>query len=641
MKDTPKPPPPGDTPEAKAQAQSGSVREPGLPPPAVASGEPQCRPLGFTIGSRVAAATLTRPYSRQRGDPLYRRLRVYALDPNMSRLDGAVATIAVPYEPLPPGPSGALFEVVDFDASRGRHYAQVDLENPFLLMQDGREASAADPLFHQQMAYAVASRVYFSFKLALGRDLAWGFARPGRRRLRIRPHAFRGRNAYYNRLDAELAFGYYAADEEPGPRNIPKATIFTCLSHDIIAHETTHALLDGLRASFMIATGPDVLALHEAIADLVAIFLHFQYPAVVRSALQRARGDLQQPTMLSDLAQQFGQTTGAGRALRFALEELRAEGRLSTYDRRKSSHALGGVLVAAVYEAFVTVYKRKTAQVLRLATGGSGLVPQGALDSDLLDALAERASKLARQFLTICIRAIDYCPSVDVEFGEYLRAMVTADADLVPDDPWAYREALIDAFRRRNVVPASVPSLSEEALRWEPASELPAIRALHFSELKFAGDPATAAGEAELSRQACELGKAIVATPDSLAAFGLAAVGDQGAQEPVVESIRSLRRVGPDNQVVFDLVAEITQGRMAPLYDGGPMFPFLGGATVIIGPEGNVRHTIYKRVLKEERLEAQRQFLQSEEGSRYWVEQDRTLTPRPAPFALLHDRNLD
>ena len=247
----------------------------------------------------------------------------------------------------------------------------------------------------------------------------------------------------------------------------------------------------------------------------------------------------------------------------------------------------------------------------------------------------------AKQFLTICIRAIDYCPSVDIEFGEYLRAMITADADLVPDDPWAYREALVDAFRRRGIVPTGVPNLSEEALRWEPAHELPVIRKLHFGVLKFAGDPATAADEGELNRQACELGKAMVATPTSLAAFGLAAVGDHGAEEPVVESIRSLRRIGPDNQVVFDLAAEITQRRMVSVHDGGPMFPFLGGATVIIGPEGNVRHAIYKRVLKEERLEAQRRFLLSDAGSRYWVEQGRELTPIAAPFALLHgsDRN--
>ena len=41
----------------------------------------------------------------------------------------------------------------------------------------------------------------------------------------------------------------------------------------------------------------------------------------------------------------------------------------------------------------------------------------------------------------------DYCPPVDVRLGDYLRALVTADYDLVPDDPWGYREALVRGFR--------------------------------------------------------------------------------------------------------------------------------------------------------------------------------------------------
>ena len=48
---------------------------------------------------------------------------------------------------------------------------------------------------------------------------------------------------------------------------------------------------------------------------------------------------------------------------------------------------------------------------------------------------------VARRFLNIVIRAIDYCPPLHCTFGEYLRAIVTADADLVPDDPVGYREA--------------------------------------------------------------------------------------------------------------------------------------------------------------------------------------------------------
>ena len=82
--------------------------------------------------------------------------------------------------------------------------------------------------------------------------------------------------------------------------------------------------------------------------------------------------------------------------------------------------------------------------------------------------MAEEASVLARQFLAICIRAIDYCPPVDIEFGEFLRAVITADRDLVPDDPWDYREAWIEAFRRRRIQPQSMATLSEDALLWSP-----------------------------------------------------------------------------------------------------------------------------------------------------------------------------
>jgi hypothetical protein len=641
MSDAPAPAAPISPAESKAEAQTpgreaaaggvppGGVPSVGASPAADTSGDDL-----FVISRRVSFPADARPHARRRDEPLYRRLRVYTLDPSTSRLDGAIAALNVPYEPLGPGPSGALFEVVDYDDTRQRHYSAVDLEQPFVLMQDGRRPSPADPHFHQQMVYAVASRVYFTFKLALGRDLSWAFESP---RLRLRPHAFVGQNAYYSRSERELAFGYFRNDPNVGGRNLPGGTTFTCLSHDVVAHETTHALLDGLRASFTIATGPDVLAFHEALADLIAVFLHFQYPEVVKAAIKGCRGNLRQPSMLSDLAQQFGQTTGAGRALRYAIEELAPGAPAAGYDRTKHSHELGGVLVAAVYDAFVTVFERKVARALRLATNGSGLIREGELDLHLLDELAETARKLATNFLNICIRALDYCPSVDVQFGEYLRAVITADADLVPDDPWAYREALIDAFRRRRIFPSDVPNLSEESLRWESTATGLSIPALHFRRLRFAGDPATAASRHELRRQARAVGRMLVKDDAARAAFGLAPSDASGVDKPRVESIRSLRRVGPDSQVVFDLVAEITQSRMVPLSAGGPLIPFLGGATIIIGPEGNVRHAIYKRVMNERRLEEQREFVGGV-GNQFWDELNGTLSPKSTPFRLLHDR---
>src|SRR5688500_1201768 len=168
--------------------------------------------------------------------------------------------------------------------------------------------------------------------------------------------------------------------------------------------------------------------------------------------------------------------------------------------------------------------------------------------------LAHPASHLASQFLSICIRAVDYCPPVDLRFGEYLRALITADRDLVPDDPWHYREALITAFRRRRIYPPGVDYLSEDALLWRGLPRrLAAERALSFAELRFEGEPGRAVALTEVLRQACALGR-LVTRREHLDLFGLATPGDHPLGEvdlPCVESIRTSRRVGPDGQVVF------------------------------------------------------------------------------------------
>jgi hypothetical protein len=422
--------------------------------------------------------------------------------------------------------------------------------------------------------------------------------------------------------------------------------VFTSLSHDIVAHEVTHALLDGLRADFDVPSGQDVRAFHEGFADLVAIFQRFSYTSVVAAAIDKARGRLEDAELLTALARQFGQTTGAGRALRSAMESTSEARAPATYHEDLEPHQLGLVLVLAIFDAFRTVFRRKTARYFRLASNGTGELATGALSPDLQAILAEKASQLASQFLNICIRAIDYCPPVDIELGEFLRAIVTADHDLVPDDPWAYREALIDAFHRRGIHPRGVDFLSEDALRWRaPARPVSAIRELSFAELKFEGDPARPAGVAELQRQAQALGRT-VSRPEYREVFGLATPGDLrlGGDEvgrPCVQSIRSSRRVGPDGQIVFDLVAEVTQRRRVAPGSGAPAFDFIGGSTVIIGPTGVIRYVISKTVLNAERLDRQRRYITSAAGHGLWELRGDRLVPSPQPFKLLHEARRD
>lgn len=598
----------------------------------------------YTIGSGVTRAVEGRPYERTPGDPLHRPLRIFALDPALSQLEGWIATVKVPYEPLDPGFTGHLFEMDAHDGGNGADYKLLDLDDRTVLLDEGRRPSPSDPLFHQQMVYAVSSLVYAAFRGALGRDLAWGFEQgPGERRtrLRLRPYAMKEDNAYYDPETGELAFGYFRAPGTVDGRDLPRGLVFTSLSHDIIAHELTHALLDGLRACFMVATGPDVLAFHEGFADLVAIFQHFSYEEVVHAALGRARGKVEDAASLTGLARQFGQTVTRSGALRTAIDDRPEEPR--RYDRSLEEHDLGSVLVSAVFDAFLTMFRRKTARYLRLATGGTGVLPAGELAPELQTILAEKASDLAKQFLAICIRAIDYCPPVDIEFGEFLRAVITADRDLVPDDPWAYREAWVDAFRGRAIYPRDVDFLSEDALLWRPPTRSVAPEPhLSFADLRFNGDPGRPASARELRRQAGVLGR-LVSRPEYIECFGLAPsghpqLGKDAVGPPCVHSIRSSRRIGPDGQVVFDLIAEVTQTRRVPASGATPGFDFIGGSTVVIGPEGAVRYVVSKSVLNEDRLRRQRDFMASDRGRVLWVTRDGTAEPATRPFRALHGR---
>jgi hypothetical protein len=575
----------------------------------------------YTIGKRVSRKP-PKPQPHQRADPLYRPLRIFTMDPAVSRLDGATALVNVPFEPLAPGPVGQLFKVENYDGCRQVHYRKAELDDAFPSLKGGYDPSASEPRFHQQMVYAVCSNVYATFRRALGRHVAWGFDRnEDAERLLLRPHAFRGVNAYYDKAAGALCFGYDLAPDAPlANRTLPGGYVFTCLSHDVIAHELTHAILDGLRSNFSVPSGPDVVAFHEAFADLVAIFQRLSYGELVAAAIRKSRGQLEQASLLTDLAQQLGHVIGKKSALRSAIGEEPPK----TYNPDDEPHELGAVLLAAVFEAFITIYRRKTARYIRLATHGTGIVPSGALSADLQEILAHSASRLASQFLSLIIRAIDYCPPVDIRFGEYLRALITADYDLVPDDKWAYREALIDAFLRRHIYPRHVSTLSEDALLWRPSvRSCRPITKLDFGHLRFEGDPACAASTTELERQARVLGE-YVSRPEHMADFGLVARDSRelrGAHAglPRVESIRSTRRIGPDGQIVFDLVAEVVQRCAMPGTNRAPSFEIYGGSTVILGPEGEIRYAILKSAVGADRLNRRPEFMASRQGSKYWT----------------------
>ena len=63
----------------------------------------------YRLGEGITTEARPKPYLRQPDDPVTRMLRVYTQDPGVSRFDGAIAELPVAWEPVEPGPSGALF----------------------------------------------------------------------------------------------------------------------------------------------------------------------------------------------------------------------------------------------------------------------------------------------------------------------------------------------------------------------------------------------------------------------------------------------------------------------------------------------------------------------------------------------------
>lgn len=404
--------------------------------------------------------------SRVLSAPARRLLRAYAFDPMSTRLNGRFLSVDVRFEPnLSPGPVGELLEVVDYEANHGIWYQPVDLNDPFVLAQQGLQPSESDPRTHQQIVYAVSMSVIERFERFSGRRFRWRNSD----RLTLVPHAFEGRNAFFDPNRDAVLFGYYRASAlEPGA-NLPSQLMFTCLSVDIIAHEVTHAIVHQIRPHYREATNADVYACHEAFADLVALFHHFLFPEVVESAIASSEGELVNATALFELAREFGESTGRGAALRTA---IRAERTPDAYLAATEPHERGACFVAAVFDAYLDTYKASISSLRRLASGGSGVLPPGALPPDLVKLASREAVSNADRLLGMVVRAFDFLPVVDVTFGDVVRAIVTSDRALFPDDSLRLRATLVEALRRRGIHPAGVSSLADDALVWQ-APEVP------------------------------------------------------------------------------------------------------------------------------------------------------------------------
>ncbi|MEO7182961.1 MAG: hypothetical protein ABI141_19195 [Gemmatimonadaceae bacterium] len=562
-----------------------------------------------------------------------RHLTIIAQDPSVVDRHGRIirAQAAVPAEDLADGPWGHRFQVIDFDASTNallrplaaRAYAQAgdgSFPDPFADVDDA--AMLASPEFHAQNVYAIAMRTLSRFEQALGRRVSWGVQS---HQIKLVPHAFADANAFYAPKDQAIVFGYC-------PTAIGDGTVFACLSHDVVAHETTHALVDGLRHSFLLPSSPDQAAFHEGFADIVAILSVFSLREVVegildspRAGMGRLNGRVGQRLIdrkqisaaalkrsaLLGLADQMGaELSGVrGSALRQSASLKPRKGILDE-DEFLEPHRRGEVLVAAVLNAFVDVWAKRIDSLRQYGSRMNVL------------RVAEEGCAAADYLLTMAIRALDYAPPVHLGFSDFLSAMLTADYEIRPDDGiYEFRRLLHYHFASFGIAPASIGLNAAPGL-WTPVDN----SALSFERSHFES----------MQRDPDEMFAFVWENRDVLHFF-------DGAYTKV-RSVRPCLRVAPDGFPLRETVAEVSQridlsagelgefGIRKPLdmADATPI-TLNGGSTLVFDEYGRLKYEIHNLVSDAVRQGARIQYL----WDSAFFEDSSDLR---RPFAALHRR---
>jgi hypothetical protein len=349
------------------------------------------------------------------------------------------------------GPAHPRVAVVDLDAetctlraparfrakARGKTVSEYDLAGLVLDPDAEPDACETDEFLKlNPFATVLKTLAYFESAEILGRQIRWAFPSE---QLLIVPRAGVMKNAFYDRSTGSLQF------YEHGGRG--GFTIYTALSHDIIVHETTHAIIDAVAPDLYHAADPQSLALHEALADLSAITQTLLNEMVVFSLDAISGSSVEPLEALSRLAEEFGsdvrQDQGGGFLRRLknrrsvrpdddSVDEFGIPNRPSPTD----PHALSQVLAGAVY----TVFER------RIDVGKEGRRSRSGFQT-LDEALCPAARRVSR----IVFRALDYLPPGEVGFVDYGRAFLAA-ADSTYRRPGLERETLCDEFVSRGIV---------------------------------------------------------------------------------------------------------------------------------------------------------------------------------------------
>ncbi len=358
---------------------------------------------------------------------------VYVQDPFVAEQHkgAAFSTIYVGNEPeLMDGPTSARIAVVDYDADTDemKKPARWDARNRrFVFPYKGKpepltRERCTEPQFHQVNAWAIIQSILDMYEATwvLGRSAPWAFEG---NRLTVMPHAGDRANACYDRRTKSIKLYYFDAK---GKR------VYTCLSHDIIAHETGHAILDGLRPGYDEDSSLQTAAFHEFVADLTAIMASLLNNELRWEVAQGSGGDLKQDTIVSSLAEEFG-VYAAGRPYLRSAQNIKT---IAEVKDSRSPYDWSEVLTGAMFDILTGMVAKRLQKELK-----PGKKPS----------TRQAMSWAVSRFRRVALQPLDYLPPVDVQFSDYARAVLRADEVVDPVDGDGCRDLMRGCFRKRGI----------------------------------------------------------------------------------------------------------------------------------------------------------------------------------------------
>jgi hypothetical protein len=326
------------------------------------------------------------------------------------------------FEPPPPGKKIATYKIKDINKLHSRDFQQVSVFGTVL-----------------------KTMMMFEEADVLGRRISWAFNSP---QLLVVPRAGEWENAFYERESRSLQFFFFRSGKTLDP-NLKYQMIYTCLSQDIVAHETAHAILDGIAPDLYNAITPQSLALHEAIADLTALNMAFRCRELVTRVLEVTNGNIEKSDVFNGLAGEFQEEKDPGGRKLFLRNLLNGK-TLNRNDKsvdengdpnlvmRDEPHDLSEVLSGALYSVMVRMYNEQRA-------------PKSETKLNQNESFERALWVAAQRFKRMILRALDYLPPGEVSFADYGRAIIAADQASYPDKN-VVREWIKDEFYERRIV---------------------------------------------------------------------------------------------------------------------------------------------------------------------------------------------